>query len=119
MSGNALPNGWMLWPEYVRRHGTCCVSSVSFGVFSLILCHSVSDSNVIDEPLSITCVAGLLHTLIVHTFGLTVSQCGVLVLYTFNAYVSLHSSASVRHSGYSTFATKLVFAVVDRQTFAK
>ena len=109
----------MLWPEYVRRHGTLCVSSVSFGAFSLILAHSVCDSNVTEEPVSISNVTGVLHTLIVHTYGFTMLLCCVLVLYTCNAYVSLHRSASVGLSGCSTFATKLACAVVDLQTFAK
>ena len=104
----------------MRRHGTLCVSSVSFGVFSLILAHSVCDSNVTEEPVSISRMTGVLHTLIVHTYGFPMFLCCVLVLYKFNAlYVSLHRSASVGLSGCSTFATKLVFAVVELQTFAK
>ena len=51
----------MLWPEYVRRHGTLCVSSVSFGAFSLILAHSVCDSTVTEEHVSISNVTGVLH----------------------------------------------------------
>ena len=72
-----------------------------------------------EEPVSISNKTGVLHTLIVHTYGFTMFLCCVLVLYKFNAYVSLHRSASVGLSGCSTFATKLVFAVVDLQTFAK
>ena len=63
----------MLWPEYVRRHGTFLVSSVSFGAFSLILAHSVCDSNVTEEPVSISRITSVLHTLIVHTYGFTLS----------------------------------------------
>ena len=91
---------------------------VSFGVFSLILAHSECDSNGTEEPVSISSMAGVLHTLIVHTCGFTLPLCCVLVLYKFNPYVSVHRSVSVRLSGCSTFATKLVFALVDLQTFA-
>ena len=108
-----------MWPEYVRRHGMFYVSSVSFGAFYLILAHSVCDINVTEEPVSMFSVTGVLHTLIVHKYGFTLFLCYALVLYKFNACVALHMSASVRLSGCSTFATKLVFAVVDLQTFAK
>ena len=57
-----LPNGWMLYPEYVRRHGTFCISSVSCGAFSLILAHSVCDSNDTEHPVSISIVTGMLCT---------------------------------------------------------
>ena len=45
----------MLWPEYVRRHGTLSVSNVSFGAFSLILAHSVCGSNVSEDPANFQC----------------------------------------------------------------
>ena len=51
------------FPQY--RHDTLCVSSVSFGAFSLILAHYVCDSNVTEESVSISSVAGVLHTVIV------------------------------------------------------
>ena len=65
----------MLRPEYVRRHGTFCLSSVSFGAFPLIPAHSVCDSNVTEDHLSISSVTGVLYTLIVHTYGFTMSLC--------------------------------------------
>ena len=93
----------MLWPEYVRRQGTFCVSSVSFGAFSLTLAHYMCVSTVTEEPVSMSSVTGVLYTLIVHTYGFTMSMCCVLVLYN----VSLHRSASVRLSGFFNIRYKL------------
>ena len=73
------------------------------------------DINVNEEPVSISSMTGVLHTLIVHTYGFTLSLCSVLVLYKFNA---CRIVTQVCISGCSKFATKLVFAVVALQTFA-
>ena len=61
-----------------------CTARFECQVLALELSLSVCESNVTEHPVSISIVTGMLDTLIVHSYGFTMSLCCVLVLYKLN-----------------------------------